>query len=59
MRVDPEQEVTGIVFDSSTGFSLPNGADRSPEAAWVDRSPLEGIAPDPNQFLPLAPDFVL
>ncbi|NCR41360.1 MAG: Uma2 family endonuclease [Microcystis aeruginosa W13-11] len=28
----------GVVFDSSTGFKLPNGADRSPDAAWI---PLE------------------
>src|SRR5579862_9877060 len=26
---------TGIGFDSSTGFSLPNGAIRSPDLAWV------------------------
>jgi Uma2 family endonuclease len=49
----------GIVFDSSTGFSLPNGADRSPDVAWVAKSRIEAIAPDPAQFLPLAPDFVI
>ncbi len=49
----------GIVFDSSTGFSLPNGADRSPDVAWVEKSRIESIAPDPAQFLPLAPDFVI
>ncbi len=27
----------GIAFDSSTGFSLPNGADRSPDASWVSQ----------------------
>jgi Uma2 family endonuclease len=54
-----EQEGTGIVFDSSTGFSLPNGADRSPDVAWVAKSRIEAIAPDPAQFLPLAPDFVI
>ena len=26
---------TGIAFDSSTCFKLPNGADRSPDASWV------------------------
>ncbi|MEL6246889.1 MAG: Uma2 family endonuclease [Cyanobacteria bacterium J06627_15] len=49
----------GVVFDSSTGFSLPNGADRSPDVAWVERSRIEAIDPDPTQFLPLAPDFVI
>jgi Uma2 family endonuclease len=54
-----EQDGTGMVFDSSTGFSLPNGADRSPDVAWVAKSRIEAIAPDPAQFLPLAPDFVI
>ena len=54
-----EQDGRGIVFDSSTGFSLPNGADRSPDVAWVEKSRIEAIAPDPAKFLPLAPDFVI
>src|SRR6266704_2459300 len=28
---------TGIVSDSSTGFTLPNGAVRSPDASWMRR----------------------
>lgn len=54
-----EQDGTGIVFDSSTGFALPNLADRSPDVAWVEKSRIEAIAPDPAKFLPLAPDFVI
>ncbi|MEM9977209.1 MAG: Uma2 family endonuclease [Cyanobacteria bacterium P01_D01_bin.2] len=54
-----EQDGTGIVFDSSTGFSLPNGSDRSPDVAWVQKSRIDAIAPDPAKFLPLAPDFVV
>lgn len=53
------QTQLGIVFDSSTGFSLPNGADRSPDVAWVEKSRIEAITPDPAKFLPLAPDFVI
>jgi Uma2 family endonuclease len=53
------QTQLGIVFDSSTGFSLPNGADRSPDVAWIEKSRIEAIAPDPAQLLPLAPDFVI
>ena len=49
----------GVVFDSSTGFSLPNGSDRSPDVAWVQQSRIDAIAPDPAKFLPLAPDFVV
>lgn len=50
---------TGIAFESSTGFTLPNGADRSPDAAWVRQERLEALNPDPDKFLPLAPDFVV
>ena len=48
----------GKVFDSSTGFKLPNGSDRSPDASWVSQDRLEALNPDPAKFLPLAPDFV-
>lgn len=50
---------TGIVFDSSTGFRLPNGAIRSPDVAWVRQERLTALNPDPNQFLPLCLDVVL
>jgi Uma2 family endonuclease len=30
-----EQSGTGVAFDSTTGFRLPNGAIRSPDAAWI------------------------
>ncbi|NJO70937.1 MAG: Uma2 family endonuclease, partial [Oscillatoriales cyanobacterium RM1_1_9] len=33
-----EQNNLGEVFDSSTCFRLPNGGDRSPDVAWVERS---------------------
>jgi len=49
----------GLVFGSSTGFRLPNGAIRSPDAAWVKRDRLEALNPDPDTFLPLCPDFVI
>ncbi|MDZ8224474.1 Uma2 family endonuclease [Nostoc sp. ChiVER01] len=50
---------TGLAFDSSTGFKLPNGANRSPDASWVRRERLEALNPDPARFLPLAPDFAV
>ncbi len=49
----------GLAFDSSTGFRLPDGAIRSPDAAWVRRDRITAISPDPNKFLPLCPDFVI
>ena len=50
----------GIAFGSSTGFQLPDGAIRSPDAAWVRRERLAALsAEDKRRFLPLAPDFVI
>jgi Uma2 family endonuclease len=54
-----EQTQLGEAFESSGGFILPNGAQRSPDVAWVERSRIESIDPDPNKFLPLAPDFAI
>ena len=50
---------TGLAFDSSTGYILPNGAKRSPDASWVSRERLEAMNPDPTRFLPMAPDFAV
>jgi Uma2 family endonuclease len=50
----------GEAFDSSTGFKLPNGADRSPDAAWVERSRWQSLTlAQREKFLPLCPDFVI
>jgi Uma2 family endonuclease len=55
-----KRDSTGVAFDSSTGFKLPNGATRSPDAAWVQRSRLAGFTREQKRtFLPLAPDFVM
>ena len=51
-----ERDGTGIGFDSSTGFTLPNGAKRSPDLAWVRRSRWERLsAADREGFPPLFP----
>jgi Uma2 family endonuclease len=50
----------GVAFDSSTGFVLPNGATRSPDASWVRREKLATLRREEKQrFLPLCPDFVV
>lgn len=55
-----DEDGRGIVFDSSTGFILPNGAVRSPDAAWVVRRRLAELSPEESErFLPLSPDFVV
>jgi Uma2 family endonuclease len=60
LRAWAERDGTGVAFDSSTGFSLPNGAMRAPDAAWVRRSRLEMLsAAEKSRFLPLCPDFAI
>lgn len=50
----------GKVFSSSTVFKLPGGGDRSPDAAWVERSRWQALTPEQRQkFPPIAPDFVI
>ena len=39
-----EREGSGVAFDSSTGYSLPNGAMRSPDVSWVKKSKLAPLS---------------
>ena len=51
---------SGLGFDSSTGFKLPNGAVRSPDVSWVLKSRLAELSEeDKRGFLPISPDFVI
>ena len=50
----------GFVYDSSTGFRLPNGATRGPDAAWVTAERRNALTPEQRRkFPPLCPDFVV
>jgi Uma2 family endonuclease len=50
----------GVVFDSSGGFKLPKGGDRSPDASWVAQARWDALTPQQREkFLPLCPDFVI
>ena len=50
----------GITFDSSAGFTLPNGAIRSPDAAWIEKTRWQAIAESKRRkFAPICPDFVI
>lgn len=54
------QHQLGYTFDSSTCFKLPNGAERSPDAAWIERSRWKSLSPEErDKFPPIAPDFVV
>lgn len=60
LRIWAKRDGTGVTFDSSSGFVLPNHAVRSPDAAWIKRSRWVTLTPDQRRkFVPLCPDFVL
>jgi Uma2 family endonuclease len=55
-----QQAKLGEAFNSSTGFHLPNGADRSPDASWVCQERWDALTPEQKEsFIPLCPDFVV
>ncbi len=55
-----ENDGTGIAYESSAGYKLPNGALRSPDASWVLISRLRELTPDEGSgFYSVCPDFVI
>lgn len=55
-----EKDKTGVGFDSSTVFVLPNGAKRSPDLAWMKNAKWNGLsAEEKKKFPPVCPDFVV
>lgn len=55
-----DQDGTGEAFDSSSGFTLPNGATRSPDAAWIRLERWQALtAAEQGSFAPICPDFVV
>lgn len=56
-----EKTGLGIGFDSSTGFTLPNGAVISPDVSWVSKERWEALtlSQQKEEFSPLVPDFVI
>ena len=55
-----ERGGSGKAFDSSTGFTLPNGAIRSPDLSWVSQARWDALGEEQKQTFPIAcPDFVV
>ncbi|GAB1541640.1 Uma2 family endonuclease [Scytonema sp. NUACC21] len=55
-----EQDGTGEPFDSSAGFTLPNGATRSPDASWIKLERWNALTEEQKaSFAPICPDFVI
>jgi Uma2 family endonuclease len=55
-----ERDGTGEGFDSSAGFTLPNGAMRAPDAAWIKLDRWNALTDKQKaSFAPICPDFVV
>jgi len=55
-----DQDGTGETFDSSAGFTLPNGATRSPDASWIKLERWNALTEEQKaSFAPICPDFVI
>ncbi len=55
-----DRDGTGIAFDSSTGFILPNGTTKSSDAAWVRLEKWNSLTREQQiKFAPICPDFVV
>ena len=51
---------SGIVFDSSTYFTLPNGARRSPDVTWIKREKWSNFTEEQRKKVSrIVPDFVI
>jgi Uma2 family endonuclease len=60
LRAWSRQNQLGKSFDSSGGFKLPNGAERSPDASWVKMERWNALTQsEQERFAPLCPDFVV
>jgi len=50
----------GYVYESSAGFTLPDGSVRSPDAAWLSKEKFEQLTEAQRQkFPPVCPEFVV
>lgn len=51
---------SGVTFDSSAGFRLPNNAMRSPDAAWISNERWNRLGlEDKKRFAAISPDFII
>ncbi|MBW4663630.1 MAG: Uma2 family endonuclease [Chroococcus sp. CMT-3BRIN-NPC107] len=55
-----DKEGTGETFDSSAGFTLPNGAIRSPDTSWIKLERWNALTEQQKaSFAPICPDFAI
>lgn len=55
-----EQDI-GETFSPSTGFELPSGAVKSPDAAWISQEKMDLLTAEQieDEFIPAVPDFIV
>ena len=55
-----EKNGTGLVFESSAEYSLPNGAKRAPDVSWINKERWEALSEeDQEKFAHICPNFVV
>ncbi len=55
-----ESGFSGVVFDSSSGFTLPDGSMRSPDVSWISKDKWDSLSDDQHRsFAPICPEFVI
>ena len=55
-----KQNRFGYCFDSSTGYTLPNGAVRSPDVSWILKEKYDKVIDEAREsFAHICPDFVI
>ena len=60
LQIWARQDKRGVAFDSSTGWALPNGARRSPDAAWILKHRIKALDPAAfSRYWPVCPNFVI
>ena len=60
LMVWTKRNATGVCFDSSTMYALPNNARRSPDASWIKRERWDSLSQrEQERFAPICPDFMV
>ena len=60
LKIWTRQDGRGRSFDSNTGFTLPDGSMRAPDAAWIAGSRWNALSKEErSRFAPLCPDFII
>ncbi len=55
-----EKQKSGYCFDSSAGFTLPNGAMRAPDVSWIKKEKWDGLSKEnKDRFAHICPDFII